>query len=275
MALSNVLQTPAAGFNFDNATRNVALDNLLEGKQAPKPMKTGTTIAGLVFKDGVLLGADTRATSGEVVADKMCAKIHYIAPNMYCCGAGTAADTEKTTDLLSSNLTIFSLNSGRNPRVVMAVNILQDMLYRYHGQIGANLILGGVDCTGNHLYTVGPYGSVNKMPYLAMGSGDLAAIGILEDAYKPDLELEEAKDLLRVAIHAGIMNDLGSGHNIDICVITRQGVDYIRPYQESEYKADRKMTYKYRAGTTPVLSEKVVPIKLEVVQEKVQRMDTA
>lgn len=47
-----------------------------------------------------------------------------------CCGAGTAADTEKTTGLLSSNLTIFSLNSGRKPRVVMAVNILQDMLYR-------------------------------------------------------------------------------------------------------------------------------------------------
>lgn len=48
-----------------------------------------------------------------------------------CCGAGTAADTEKTTELVSSNLTIFSLNSGRNPRVVMAVNILQDMLYRF------------------------------------------------------------------------------------------------------------------------------------------------
>lgn len=48
-----------------------------------------------------------------------------------CCGAGTAADTRKTTDLLSSNLTIFSLNSGRRPRIIMAVNILQDMLYRF------------------------------------------------------------------------------------------------------------------------------------------------
>eukprot|EP00064_Thunnus_orientalis_P021419 superscaffoldBa00006484_g21582 len=205
----------------------------------------------------------------------MCAKIHYISPNIYCCGAGTAADTEKTTDLLSSNLTIFSLNSGRNPRVIMAVNILQDMLYRYQGQIGANLILGGVDCTGNHLYTVGPYGSVNKVPYLSMGSGDLAALAILEDGFKPDLELEEAKELVRVAIHAGIMNDLGSGNNIDVCVITRQGVDYIRPYQESEYKDKRKMKYKYRPGTTPVLTEKVVPLKLEVVKETVQRMDTA
>ncbi|XP_034561650.1 proteasome 20S subunit beta 13a [Notolabrus celidotus] len=274
MARPTVFETSAAGFNFDNAARNAALDGLFEG-QKPKPLKTGTTIAGVVFKDGVVLGADTRATSSEVVADKMCAKIHYIAPNIYCCGAGTAADTEKTTDMLSSNLTIFSLNSGRNPRVVMAVSILQDMLYRYHGQIGANLILGGVDCTGNHLYSVGPYGSVNKVPYLTMGSGDLAALGILEDRFRPNLELEEAKGLVRLAIHAGIMSDLGSGNNIDICVITKEGADYIRPFQESEFKDDRKIKYRYRPGTTPVLTEKIVPLKLEVVQEKVQRMDTA
>ncbi|KAF3707111.1 Proteasome subunit beta type-7 [Channa argus] len=275
MALANVLDIPAAGFNFDNVARNAALNGLFKGGESPRPMKTGTTIAGVVFKDGVVLGADTRATSSEVVADKMCAKIHYIAPNIYCCGAGTAADTEKTTDLLSSNLTIFSLNSGRNPRVIMAVNILQDMLYRYHGQIGANLILGGVDCTGNHLYSVGPYGSVNEVPYLTMGSGDLAALGILEDGFKHDLEMEEAKELVRVAIRAGIMCDLGSGNNIDICVITRKGVDYIRPYQESEFKDNRQTKYKYRQGTTPVLTEKVAPLKLEVVTETMQQMDTA
>ncbi|KAJ0055237.1 hypothetical protein NL108_013545, partial [Boleophthalmus pectinirostris] len=217
---------------------NAALEEIFEGGKAPKPMKTGTTIAGVVFKDGVVLGADTRATSSEVVADKMCAKIHYISPNIYCCGAGTAADTQKTTDILSSNLTIYSLNSGRNPRMIMAANILQDMLYRYHGTIGANLILGGVDCTGNHLYEVGPWGSVDTMPYMAMGSGDLAAMGILEDRFKPDMEMEEAKELVRAAIQSGIMNDLGSGHNIDLCVITRKGVDYIRPFQESPYGDD-------------------------------------
>jgi len=44
-----------------------------------------------------VLGADTRSTSGSTVADKNCEKIHFIAPNIYCCGAGTAADTENTT----------------------------------------------------------------------------------------------------------------------------------------------------------------------------------
>lgn len=275
MALSNVLEIPAAGFNFENSARNAALEEIFEGGKPPKPLKTGTTIAGVVFKDGVVLGADTRATSSEVVADKMCAKIHYIAPNIYCCGAGTAADTEKTTDILSSNLTIFSLNSGRNPRLIMAANILQDMLYRYHGSIGANLILGGVDCTGNHLYEVGPWGSMDTMPYMAMGSGDLAAMGILEDRFKPDMEMEEAKELVRAAIHSGIMSDLGSGNNIDLCVITREGVDYIRPFQESQFKDSRINKYKYRPGTTPILTQKVVPLKLEVVQETVQRMETS
>uniref|UniRef100_A0A3B5M3R1 Proteasome 20S subunit beta 13a n=1 Tax=Xiphophorus couchianus TaxID=32473 RepID=A0A3B5M3R1_9TELE len=205
---------------------------------------------------------------------------YFISLFFSCCGAGTAADTEKTTELLSSNLSIFSLNSGRNPRVVMAVNILQDMLYRYHGQIGANLLLGGVDCTGNHLYTVGPYGDVDKVPYLAMGmkynSFSLCLPICFFLRFISSLpQLEEAKELVRSSIHAGIMSDLGSGNNIDVCVITKQGVDYIRPYQESEYKDDRKMNYKYRPGTTKVLTEKVVPLKLEVVQETVQKMETA
>lgn len=67
----------------------------LQAKQVvanPHFTKTGTTIVGLVYKDGVVLGADTRATAGTIVAEKACSKIHYLAPNMYACGAGTAAD---------------------------------------------------------------------------------------------------------------------------------------------------------------------------------------
>jgi 20S proteasome subunit beta 2 len=51
------------------------------------------------MQDGVVLGADTRSTAGTTVADKNCEKIHYIAPNIFCCGAGTAADTENVTGM--------------------------------------------------------------------------------------------------------------------------------------------------------------------------------
>lgn len=53
-----------------------------KGFVPPKTVKTGTTIVGIIYKDGVILGADTRATEGPIVADKNCEKIHFLAKNM-------------------------------------------------------------------------------------------------------------------------------------------------------------------------------------------------
>ena len=50
---------------------------------------------------------------------------------------------------------------------------------------------------------------------------------------------EQAKQLVRDAIAAGIFNDLGSGSNIDLCVITKGKVDYIRPHDEANKKGVR------------------------------------
>lgn len=139
---------------------------------------------GCLYKDGIVLGADTRATEGPIVADKNCEKvrlsvhslahqllrcsfvwflhftssphgvpfqsldsptfrrsprryahrsipqIHYITENIRCCGAGTAADTEFTTALISSNMELHALNSGRTPRVVTAMTMLKQYLFR-------------------------------------------------------------------------------------------------------------------------------------------------
>lgn len=88
------------------------------------------TNAHTPLQDGVVLGADTRATEGPIVADKNCEKIHYLAPNMYCCGAGTAADTEMTTLTIASQLELHRLTTGREARVATALTLLKQMLYR-------------------------------------------------------------------------------------------------------------------------------------------------
>ncbi|XP_041908693.1 proteasome subunit beta type-7 isoform X2 [Corvus kubaryi] len=206
MATVSVLRAPAGGFSFDNCSRNSLLEAELvqKGLRVPAPRKTGTTIAGVIFKDGIVLGADTRATEGMVVADKNCSKIHFISPNIYCCGAGTAADTEMTTQLISSNLELHSLSTGRLPRVVTANRMLKQMLFRYQGYIGASLVLGGVDVTGPHLYSIHPHGSTDKLPYVTMGSGSLAAMAVFEDKYKPDMEAPFGSCV------AGHCNELGS-----------------------------------------------------------------
>lgn len=50
---------------------------------------------------------------------------------------------------------------------------------------------------------------------------------------------DAAKQLVRDAIAAGIFNDLGSGSNIDLCVITKNKVNYIRPHDEANKKGVR------------------------------------
>ena len=179
-------------------------------------------------QNGVVLGADTRSTAGETVADKNCEKIHYIAPNIYCCGAGTAADTENVTEMIASQLELHRFSTGRDSRVVTSLTLLKSHLFRYQGYISAALVLGGVDCKGPHLFTVYPHGSTDSLPFCTMGSGSLNAMAVFESGFREGMEKAEATALVARAIKAGIFNDLGSGSNVDLCVITADGTEYLR-----------------------------------------------
>jgi len=44
------------------------------------------------------------------------------------------------------------------------------VLRRYQGYISAALVLGGVDATGPHIYSVHPHGSTDSLPYVTMGN---------------------------------------------------------------------------------------------------------
>ncbi|KAL7298710.1 hypothetical protein TKK_0008467 [Trichogramma kaykai] len=260
---------PAPGFSFDLCQRNSLLEK--KGYPAPKAQKTGTTIVAIVYKDGVILGADTRATEGNIVADKLCSKIHYLADNMYCCGAGTAADTEATTNMISSQLELHRLNTNRVVPVVTAAKMLSQMLFRYQGHIGAALIVGGVDNAGPHVYCIYPHGSCDSLQYTTMGSGSLAAMSVFESQWRPNMSEEEGKELVADAIRAGVFNDLGSGSSVDLCVIRKGSVDYLRPYEMSCKKGEKQGTYRYKRGTTAVLQKSVRPIIIE--DEMIQRVD--
>lgn len=253
--------TSSAAFDTDLCTRN----NLLAQKAGLHPSftKTGTTIVGLIYEDGVVLGADTRSTAGTTVADKNCEKIHYIAPNIYCCGAGTAADTENVTGMISSQLELHRYATGKGSRVNSAMTLLKSHLFKYQGYISAALVLGGVDCKGPQLFTIYPHGSTDSLPYCTMGSGSLNAMSVFESGYKDGLTKEEGVELVTRAIRAGVYNDLGSGSNIDVCVITKDGVEMMRNHEYLQSKTySRQFPKNIPPGTSKVLRERVITREL-------------
>lgn len=85
-----------------------------------------------------------------------------------------------TTNTISSQLELHRLNTGRIVPVKTANTLLKQMLFRYQGHVGAALILGGVDNTGPHVYSIHPHGSTDALPYATMGSGSLAAMSVFE-----------------------------------------------------------------------------------------------
>ncbi|EGW33722.1 20S proteasome, regulatory subunit beta type PSMB7/PSMB10/PUP1 [Spathaspora passalidarum NRRL Y-27907] len=245
-----------AGLNFENYQRNSYLST--KGFATPRATSTGTTIVGCKFPGGVVIAADTRATSGPIVADKNCEKLHRLAPKIWCAGAGTAADTEMVTQLIASNLELHALSQNREPRVITALTMLKQHLFKYQGHLGAYLICAGVDPTGAHLLSVQAHGSTDIGKYQSLGSGSLAAMAVLETNFREDLTKEEAIKLCADAIEAGIWNDLGSGSNVDVCVMeVGKDAELYRNYLTPNVRSQKARSYKFAPGTTAILRESV------------------
>lgn len=94
-----------------------------------------------------------------------------------------------TTEMIASKLELHRLNTGRIVPVCTANTLIKQMLFRYRGQIGAALVLGGYDLDGPQLYCIYPHGSTEKQKYTTMGSGSLAAMAVFESRWKPDLSV--------------------------------------------------------------------------------------
>jgi len=137
--------------------------------------------------------------------------------------------------------------------------MLKQHLFRYQGYIGAYLVVAGVDPTGVHLFTVHAHGSTDKLPYVTMGSGSLAAMSVFESMWKPQLTRDEAVELASEAIKAGIFNDLGSGSNVDVCIIEKdKPTKLLRNYIKPNERGAKERSYRFPKGTTAWLNEKII-----------------
>ena len=139
------------------------------------------------------------------------------------------------------------------------MTLLKQHLFRYQGHIGAYLVVAGVDPTGVGLFTVHAHGSTDKLPYVTMGSGSLAAMSVFESTWKKNCTRDEAVKICSEAILAGIFNDLGSGSNVDVCVIEKdKPTQLLRNYIKPNEREKKIRNYKFARGTTAVLNEKVM-----------------
>ena len=87
----------------------------------------------------------------------------------------------------------------------------------------ADILLGGYDSNGPSLFNVDMFGSVEEKSYVTTGSGSPVAYGLLEEEYKEDLTIEEAKQVALRAVKAAITRNIGTGDGINIAIMDKDG----------------------------------------------------
>ena len=111
----------------------------------PAEVSTGTTLCAVEFKDGVVLGADTRTSMGSWVANRVTDKLTPISDYIMACRSGSAADTQAMTDVVRNQLQWHEVESGKPSNVHTAAHLFKNISYQYRDQLTAGIIVAGWD----------------------------------------------------------------------------------------------------------------------------------
>ena len=195
-------------------------------------LKTGTTILGIVCKDGVVMASDRQSTAGNIVMSKNSEKTKQINDYLLISGTGMVSDIQRIAKLLPAELKLKELKSKSRPSVKQSASLMANILYsgiRQHSMIPmqAGFLLSGFNEEGTcELYSIEPAGSVIKVEdYDAnFGSGMPYVLGLLERQYKKGLSVKEGIELAKEAIKSSTQRDTGSGYGIDVFTITKDGI---------------------------------------------------
>jgi proteasome beta subunit len=184
----------------------------------------GATTVGIVCKDGVILAAEKRVSYGFFIASKGGKKVFKIADQIGAACAGLVSDMQVLARDVEANANLFSMDVGRKISVRAASKLMSNILFnRRMMPLITQTIVGGVDQEGPSLWVLDILGSVLPDDYAVVGSGTEIAIAVIEEGYRKNITVAEAKELVTRAIKSAISRDAMSGDGIDFLIITKDG----------------------------------------------------
>merc|ERR1719379_439008 len=171
-------------------------------------VKTGTTIMAVAYNGGVVLGADTRTSTGDYVANRASRKISKVHDKIFVCRCGSAADTQALTGFVQHYLGMHAVELGILPTVNTAANLFKMIAYQNKDYLLAGLIVAGYDeKLGGQVYSIPLGGSKVRVPMAVDGSGSGYIAGFCDEFYKPKMSKEEALAFVKKAVAHAMARD--------------------------------------------------------------------
>jgi proteasome beta subunit len=185
----------------------------------------GATTIGVVCRDGVILASEKRLAYGYLIVSKGVKKVFKITDKIGAACAGLVGDMQILVREVEAQANLYSMDVGRRISVRSAAKLMANILFnRRYAPLITQTIVAGIDEEGATLYVLDVLGSLIPDKYAAVGSGTELAIGVLEEGYKEDMKMKDAKDLVTRAIKSAVSRDVMSGDGIDFLIITKEGI---------------------------------------------------
>ncbi len=211
-------------------------------------LKTGTTILGIVCKDGVVMASDRQVTLGQsIVHSKHFQKTNPINDYIVISWAGGMSDAQRLSKVLAAELKLKELRSKTRPSVKQSANLAASMSFsniRQPSMIPSvvGTLVGGFNEDGTtELYSIGADGAIEIVnDYDAsIGSGMPYVLGLFERQWKKGMSVEEGIKLAIEAVKSSTQRDVGSGYGIDVFTITKSGIKKVVSQEiQPSYKED-------------------------------------
>ncbi|AFM98881.1 type-5 proteasome subunit beta [Encephalitozoon hellem ATCC 50504] len=199
----------------------------------------GTTTLAFVFREGMAIAVDSRATSGSYIASQTVNKVIEINRNLLGTMAGGAADCffwEKLMGLYAKN---YELTNGRRITAAAASMYLSNCVYRYKGYgLSMGTMICGYDGSMPSIYYVDDDGRRIKGNLFSVGSGSTIAYGILSSSYRFDMDKEEALELAKRAIFHAAHRDAYSGGSINLYYMDESGWVKVGSYDVDDFNKE-------------------------------------
>ena len=195
-----------------------------------KDLKKGTTTLGLVCTDGIVMATEMRATMGNLIGHKTTQKLFKISDNMALTVAGLVGDAQMLARWLSAEVKLYELKTGTTMSLRAASTLMANIMNgRRYMPFWVQLLLGGIDSEGGHVYSLDAAGGSIPDKFQTTGSGSPFVYGVLEDRFMEDLSVEQGKELGVRALTAAMKRDSASGDGISMCVIDSNGYHRVSP----------------------------------------------
>jgi len=197
----------------------------------------GTSIMAVAYEGGVIVGADSRTSTGAYIANRVSDKVTAVDDSIFVCRSGSAADTQAISDYVTYFLDQHRMELGKPPKVLTAANLFRELCYHNKNGLMAGIIVAGWDqYKGGQVFSIPMGGAMLERPFAIGGSGSTYIYGLCDAYYKPGMTAAQTEEFVAKALSHAMARDGSSGGVIRMVKIDASG-------SERKFIAGDKLPY--------------------------------